>query len=107
VQVEEHGTGLETLTIVNSPSGMVENELVLRSFAMRKLPTMNQDQLEHYKTFLDEPDPVFVLALLCLTVQDIFMWITKRAEWPEEYTELGKEIAHIAESLSPRSSRKE
>eukprot|EP01128_Nolandella_sp_AFSM9_P003807 TRINITY_DN1679_c0_g1_i1.p1 TRINITY_DN1679_c0_g1~~TRINITY_DN1679_c0_g1_i1.p1 ORF type:complete len:167 (-),score=33.91 TRINITY_DN1679_c0_g1_i1:84-563(-) len=53
--------------------GMVENELILKPFALKHLPLMNEEQLKEFEVYLDEPDPL------------VWKWFTGAADYPAEY----------------------
>ncbi|KAM9954173.1 hypothetical protein ACTFIW_010949 [Dictyostelium discoideum] len=63
--------------------GMLENDLLLGSFATLNIHKLTELQLRDYNLLLQQPDP------------DIFNWILKKAEVPEEFeTEVLKLVQH-------------
>ena len=56
--------------------GIVENNLLLTTFAEQKLDTLSNSELDDYSAFLDEND------------WDIFYWLVGRKQIPEEYANL-------------------
>ncbi|KAK5581761.1 hypothetical protein RB653_003339 [Dictyostelium firmibasis] len=63
--------------------GMLENDLLLGSFAKLNIQKLTESQLRDYNLLLQQPDP------------DIFNWILKKTEVPEEYeTEVLKLVQH-------------
>lgn len=52
--------------------GMLENDLILGSFAFKHLEDLNDEQLTQFEQILDCIDP------------DLFMWLTKKATPPPE-----------------------
>ncbi|KAN0050958.1 hypothetical protein ACTA71_004264 [Dictyostelium dimigraforme] len=63
--------------------GMLENDLLLGSFATLNIQKLTEPQLRDYNLLLQQPDP------------DIFNWILKKTEVPEEFeTEVLKLVQH-------------
>lgn len=54
----------------HSRRGMLELDLILVPFAERVLPQLTDDEVQLYRELLAEED------------QDLFMWLTRRAEAP-------------------------
>eukprot|EP01132_Coremiostelium_polycephalum_P001212 gene1212-1530_t len=53
--------------------GMLENDLLLGSFASKMIQQLSEEQLKQYDLLLQQPDP------------DIFNWILKKVEVPDEF----------------------
>uniref|UniRef100_A0A6B2LVD2 FAD assembly factor SdhE n=1 Tax=Arcella intermedia TaxID=1963864 RepID=A0A6B2LVD2_9EUKA len=72
--------------------GMVENELILKSFQNDHLQSMNSKELAELETFLDETDP------------DIYSWLSGRVPFPEEYADsIGARLMdYIKNQYTPR-----
>lgn len=66
---------LKRLVYKSTKRGILENDLILGSFANQHLPTLNKDELSEYDELLQEND------------WDIFYWITGRKELPRKYKE--------------------
>jgi succinate dehydrogenase flavin-adding protein (antitoxin of CptAB toxin-antitoxin module) len=60
------------LRFLSSERGMLENDLLLGSFSMKHLATMNENQLRQYFALLNEPD------------RDVLAWITDDRPAPPE-----------------------
>lgn len=56
----------------HSRRGMLELDLLLVPFAEHRLPELSDDELQMYRELLEEED------------QDLFMWLTRRADAPTE-----------------------
>jgi len=53
--------------------GMVENELILKSYQKKYMDNMNYKQLKEFEVFLDESDP------------DLYTWFSGRVPFLQEY----------------------
>ena len=69
------------LTYRSLNRGCRETDILLGDFAIQNIEEMNETELHVYERFLDEYDG------------DIYKWLTKQSEMPEEYRDnIGRRI---------------
>lgn len=66
---------IDRLLYQSRKRGMLENDLLLSTFAAKYLKTMNQKQIEMYDTLINKPSNDW----------DIYNWATGTKEIPAEY----------------------
>ena len=67
--------------------GTVENELILGSYAKKKLSQFSEDQLDAFDKILQESDP------------DLFKWLTKNEQPPQSFLDSHPQIPIIINEL--------
>jgi antitoxin CptB len=71
----------------HSRRGMLELDLILVPFAEQVLPQLADDEVQLYRELLAEED------------QDLFMWLTRRADAPTQ--RLQRTVALVLDSRAP------
>lgn len=84
---EDRDTRLRRLRMRSWRRGIKEMDLILGSFADRRLETLTPGQLDVYDLLLSEND------------QDLYAWVTGQTPAPAAFAEMVADVAEHAQSL--------